>query len=178
MRCRAAPPARNLTTMTTGQDLAQTATQSAIAKPAKPARELKVTGKVRVAIDAMVWQGLKRDDAAQHAGMKANSLYVALRRPDVKAHYLAELDVLRTSERARNIHAAVEVRDQTDNQTARIQAVKWLEESAETKRDSSGQRVTTPGVVVVVNSAPTRGAIESDMIEINPLGAGDQQSVE
>lgn len=63
--------------------------------------EYRISRKVRTAIEAMVWGGLKRHEAAERAGMKDNSLYVALRKPDVKALYLAECEVLRLSGRAR-----------------------------------------------------------------------------
>jgi hypothetical protein len=118
---------------------------------AKQAQKLKITRVVRAAIEAMVWQGMKREDAAQHAGMKDNSLYVALRRPDVKQFYLSELDVLRTSERARNIHRAVEIREQTTNQMASIQAIKLLEQISDDAPASRGS-VSLPGLVIVVNT--------------------------
>lgn len=114
---------------------------------------LRVTGKLRVAIDAMVWQCLARADAAKHAGMTEYSLYSAFRKPHVKAHYLSELEVLRTSERARNIHTLVEVRDQTTNQMARVQAVKELEQSAETAARSTGS-LSLPGLTIqIINAA-------------------------
>jgi hypothetical protein len=55
--------------------------------------------------------------AAKKAGISEHGLYKALRKPPVKAAYLAELDVLRTSERARNIH--------TLNRGARSDRTKW-----------------------------------------------------
>src|ERR1700692_4916187 len=41
-------------------------------------RTVRMTARVRAAIETMVWQGLKRDEAAKAAVMKDNSLYVAL----------------------------------------------------------------------------------------------------
>src|SRR5262245_23965725 len=83
--------------------------------------------RVRTAIAAMVWRGLPRREAAEEAGISEHGLYKALRRPPVRAHYLAELHVLRTSERARNIHALASVRDESSNAMARVQAAKTLE---------------------------------------------------
>jgi len=133
--------------------------------PSKQAKTLKITRVVRTAIEAMVWQGLKREQAAQHAGIKDNSLYVALRRPDVKQFYLSELDVLRTSERARNIHALVEVRDQDENKMARVQAVKALEQISDDAPVSRGS-VSLPGLVIVVNTGTPvthQPTIDADM---------------
>jgi hypothetical protein len=118
---------------------------------AKRVEKLKITAKVRAAIHAMVWQGLKRDQAAESAGIKDNSLYIALRRPDVKQFYLSELDVLRTSERARNIHALVEVRDQEENKMARVQAVKALEQISDEAPAARGSQ-SQPGLTIVINT--------------------------
>ena len=130
--------------------------------PISPAEAVKersapgqVTGKLRRALDAMVWQGLTRRAAAEHAGLSEHSLYAALRKPHVKAHLRAELDVLRENERARNIHALIEVRDQTGNQMARVQAVKALEQlSEEAQRSGGAGMVQAPGLTVVLNVGP------------------------
>lgn len=127
-------------------------------------KDQRVTGKVRVAVEAMVWQGLSRKDAAQHAAMSEHGLYQALRRPPVRALYLGLLDVLRTSERARNIHALVEVRDQTDNQMARVGAVKALEQMEE-QQLASVNRSAVPGLMIVVNAAPARENDAKPLIE-------------
>jgi hypothetical protein len=118
---------------------------------AEPA--LKITRKVRDAITAMVWEGLPRADAATKAGISEHGLYKALRKPPVKAYYLRELEVLRTSERARNFHTLCEVRDQRDNQMARVNAVKALEQVDEISERASSIR--SPGVVIqIVNQGP------------------------
>lgn len=117
---------------------------------AETGKKLVVNGRNRVAIDAMVWEGLNRKQAAEKAGIKDHALYVALSKPHVKAYYLKQLDVLRTSERARNIHTLAEVRDQTSNQMARVQAVKALEQISD---EEQGNRTTqtSPGMVIVIN---------------------------
>jgi hypothetical protein len=131
---------------------ALTAQAPVSANPAiKQGKTLKISRVIRTAIEAMVWDGLTRAQAAEKAGIKDNSLYIALRRPDVKQHYLSELDVLRTSERARNIHRAVEIREQTTNQMASIQAIKLLEQISDDAPASRGS-VSLPGLVIVVNT--------------------------
>jgi hypothetical protein len=116
----------------------------------KPMETLRITGKNKAAIDLMVWEGLNRKDAAARAGLKDHALYVALSKPHVKAYYMRQLDVLRTSERARNIHAFVEVRDQTGNQMARVQAAKALEQISDEQSQSNQGVRSAPGMVVVV----------------------------
>jgi hypothetical protein len=91
-------------------------------------RKLTVTRRVRAAIEAMVWHGAKRAEAATAAKLTDHSLRAALRRPHVKAHYFQELENLKNSERPRSIHALVDVRDTAKNSMARVSASKTLEE--------------------------------------------------
>jgi hypothetical protein len=60
-------------------------------------QRMRVTGKLKVAIEAMIWEGVPRADAAAKAGMADSSLRFALRKPHVLAHHNAELASLRTS---------------------------------------------------------------------------------
>lgn len=115
----------------------------------------KVTGKLKRAIDLMVWEGLKRAEAAASAGLTDQALYAAFRRPYVKAHYASMLEVLRTSAKARNIHALEEVRDQTDNAMARVNAVKALEQLEDVQHGNSGS-MRSAGIVIVVGSQPVQ----------------------
>jgi hypothetical protein len=113
-------------------------------------RKPSISGIVRLAIEAMVWDGLPRAQAAVKAGISEHGLYKAFRKPPVKAAYLAELEVLRTSERARNIHTLLKVRDQEDNQMARVQAVSKLEQLAD-EQSAGSTRSALPGLVVQIN---------------------------
>jgi hypothetical protein len=133
--------------------------------PAEPTRQAieakgrtapgRVTGKLKAAIERMIWQGDKRADAAVAAGMTDHGLRSALRKSHVKAAYLAELDLLRTSERARNVHALVDVRDASDNAMARVAAAKELERSAEQQPSFAGSGMR-PGLLIVVVDAQGR----------------------
>lgn len=125
-------------------------------QPAKQERTLKVTGKVKAAIEAMVWDGLPREKAAEHAGISEHGLYKALRKAPVKAFYLAELEVLRTSERARNVKRLAEIRDAGNNMPA-VQAIGMLERMSEESSMRSGASVAAPGLTVVIMNAPVPG---------------------
>jgi len=46
----------------------------------------KVTGRLKIALDAMVWRGMKRAEAAALAGLKEQSLYVALGPDNERSH--------------------------------------------------------------------------------------------
>jgi len=127
--------------------------------------KLQVTGKLAAAIGFMVWAGDKRDDAAAKAGMSVNGLREALRKPHVRLHYTAMLEVLRTSERARNIHALAAVRDDSKNANARVAAVRTLEQIAET---GARERPAAPFAGLVVNIVQ-RGAREPVTIDVEPM---------
>jgi hypothetical protein len=97
-------------------------------QPAKqPARPLKVTGRLAVALNLMTWRGLARDEAAIAAGLRPHSLYCALRKSHVKAHYLAECETLRLSGRARRLHRLAEIAEQSTNLNAAVAACKTAE---------------------------------------------------
>jgi len=126
----------------------------------------RVTTKVRTAIDAMVLEGLDRRHASEYAGMADHSLYCALRLPHVKAYYREQLDVLRESERAKNIHRAVQIRDAADNMPA-MQAIKWLEgEPDQSVAGGRGNTTQSPGVTFVI----VQGTTAAPMRDVTPKG--------
>lgn len=110
----------------------------------------QVTGRLKRALDAMLWQGLTRAKAAEHANISEHSLYVALRRPHVKAYYASELQVLRESERARSIHRLAELREQDSNKMVAFNAAKELAGSSDSD-PSHANKQSLPGLVVVIN---------------------------
>lgn len=126
---------------------------------------LKVTGKLKVALDSMIWHAMTRKEAAEHAGLKEQSLYAALTKSHVRGYYLSQLEVLRTSERARNIHTLAEVRDQKTNQMARVQAVKVLEQISDDQQD---RRPAAPfgGITVQIINAPAHGASPGNPVQV------------
>ena len=94
-------------------------------------KRLRVTGKLRIAIEAMIWEGLPRSEAATKAGLADSSLRFALRKPHVLAHHNAELAALRTSLRARNVHRLNDIGDKSGNDMAKVSAIKTLEQLAD-----------------------------------------------
>ena len=77
------------------------------------------------------------------------------------AYFNRCLQVLRTGERAQNFFALTEVRDQTDNQMARVNAVKTMQQlDAEGMLRPISDR-ETPGVTIrIVSEAPAPPAID------------------
>jgi hypothetical protein len=116
-----------------------------------------VTGKLRTALDLMVWSGERRAAAAEKAGLADSSLRAALRKPHVLQHYNAELAALRTSLRAKNVHRLDTIADDSKNDMARVAAVKALEVIADQadERTRPGM-ATVPGLqIVIINGTAT-----------------------
>lgn len=107
----------------------------------------------------MVWEGARRPEAAAIGSMTDHSLRSALNKPHVKAFYLSQLQVLRTSEKARNIHRLTQIRDKADNMPA-VQAIKMLEElDGETAARSTGS-LSLPGLTIQIINGPGAAAIQ------------------
>jgi hypothetical protein len=90
-------------------------------------------------------------------------MYQAMRTPPVKAAYADMLQVLRESEKARNIHALVEVRDQQVNQMARVNAVKALEQLDETAAANPQSQRQQPGLVIVIQGGQQGASVGADV---------------
>jgi hypothetical protein len=130
-------------------------TRQAAAIPGR-SRRGAVTGKLKTALDLMVWENLKRKDAAAKAGLTDPSLRFAFRKPHVMAYYRAELAALRENLRARNIHRLDGIADDSKNDMARVGAIKALELITE-QADERGQgrgSVTLPGLQIVIVQQP------------------------
>lgn len=126
----------------------------------------KVTGRLKRAMDALVWEGLPRAQAAAKGPMSEHSLYDALRRPHVRAYYLQQLEVLRLSTRARNIRVLEEIRDDDANQMARVQAIKALEQMSDAAPATSNDN-HLPGLTIrIIGTQPP-------MIDVTPSEPDD-----
>lgn len=143
---------------------------NALTDPSQPGGkpvQRRISGKVKAAVDAMVWQGLKRDDAAKAAGLQDNSLYVALRKPDVKRYYLDQLEVLRTSDRARRYHRLMELGEQNDNKAAAVSALVALKGEDE-QQVSAGGVGRSAGITIVIETGSQPKTI--DITPNEPVG--------
>lgn len=134
--------------------------------------DVRISGRVRKAIEAMVWSGRTRAEAAADAGIADDTLYRAFRKPEVKAAYLAECDVLRTSARSRAITRLIGISEENDGMPA-VQAIRTLfpdfENPDAAARSSDASRM--PGVTIrVVQEVPAQPAPRSAplVIDVTP----------
>jgi hypothetical protein len=146
-------------------------------------KQLSVTGRLKVAIDAMVWEGTTRSKAAEKARMTDHSLRAALKKPHVLRYYHVELGVLRESARAKNFHRLDSIADETGNGMARVAAIKTMEAISNDPhgsvvRSGSGARSgyvidlsdppPAPGLVIVITPARDRQQTDGKTIDVTP----------
>lgn len=77
-------------------------------------------------IDAMVFDGLSRKDAAAKIGITDRASRYALGHPLVMSYYRKQLEVLRQSEKPKSVHRLAELRDQKDSQRIAFEAAREL----------------------------------------------------
>jgi hypothetical protein len=88
---------------------------------------VKVGGRIRVALEAMVYEGRTVKEAATVSGLPLRSLYNMLGQPRYAQAYSEMLKVRRQSTRARTLHRLEELRDQDENRNAAVAAARVLE---------------------------------------------------
>jgi hypothetical protein len=116
-------------------------------------RDKEIRGKMRVALNAMVWEGLLINEAAIRAGLTTTAIRYALQRPHVLEYLRRERQVLRASVCSRNELVLAEVRDNSENSMARIAAVKALEQIDNAEMPSLlGRSARSPGVIIVIGN--------------------------
>jgi hypothetical protein len=139
-------------TMTDSQQIIPSAgiTRQKAAIPGR-SRRGDVTGKLKVALDHMIWDGDKRADAATKAGLTDQSLRSALRKPHVLQYYNAELAALRTSLRAKNAHRLDTIAESSQNDMAKVGAIKAMEQIADQADEKQRPGMTqVPGLQIVI----------------------------
>lgn len=134
----------------------------------KRRRPRGLTRPIRIAIDAMIFSRCKRADACKQAGITERALYLALEKMEVAAYWKRQTDVLRTGERAQNIHRLTDVRDQEDNRAASVKAVQVLEQ-LDTDAAARPAMPQQPGFVVIVQAPGATPA--PPMVDVSPRSA-------
>lgn len=134
---------------------------------AKP-RRLQVKGKLRAAIDLMVFEGMPMDAAATKVGLTTYSMRCALEKAHVLAHLRARRVVLRESLCCANDLRLAVIRDAATNMPA-VQAIGMLERLRD---DDNAVASTTSrqaaGVVIHIHQPASLTAHERQ-IEAKPL---------
>jgi hypothetical protein len=142
----------------------------------------KITGRLKAALEFMVWEGASRKQAAERAGLSDHGLRQALRRPHVLAYYRSECEVLRASGRAKRLHRLDELATQDENRNAAVAAIKVAEQLGEEPAAARGG-VQLPGLTIQIiggPAAPSPADRVREIIDVTPSAPQqiDHQPVE
>lgn len=135
-------------------------------------KPMQVTGRLKRALDHMVWDNLTDCQAAVAVNLNVLSIRKSLQRPHVLGYYKTAREVLRSRESPRNIHTLIEVRDQTSNQMARVNAVKALEQLDDAPGIGAGA-LRAAGIVIMVGAAQPV-AVQHAVLERHAVGNDDK----
>jgi hypothetical protein len=115
--------------------------------------QLRITPRVKRAIELIVHECKPWHEAAIETGMTTRNMRLALERPHVMAYYKQQLKVLRDCRAARNIHRLCEIADAENNMPA-VNAIKALEQLSD--EQTNNKQTTAPGVTIrIVNVTAT-----------------------
>jgi hypothetical protein len=133
----------------------------------KRRRARGLTRAIRTAIDAMIFDRCNRAEACKRAGITERALYLAFEKMEVSAYWKAQTDVLRKGERASNLFALIDIRDQKDNRAAAVKAVQVLEqlEIEAAARPPTEQRA---GFVILIAGPATPPPNSRPLIDVTP----------
>jgi hypothetical protein len=137
----------------------------------KPSRSLRPTGRLKQALDLMVYGpeegelagcALSMDAAAREVGLTTRAIRLALDKPHVRTYLNGQKHVFRTSASAANISALVRLRDNSGNAMAQLGAIKTLEQLDDNQPAGAAPQQRAGMVIVVVREAsfPAEGNAE------------------
>lgn len=87
---------------------------------------INVSGRIRVALELMVFDGLTARQAAEGSGLAVKSLHAMLCQPKYAQAYRRLLEVRRTSEQARSFQRLLELRDQERHMPVALAATRQI----------------------------------------------------
>jgi|SRR5579872_1817571 len=133
----------------------------------KRRRPRGLTRAIRTCIDAIVHDRCTRTEACERAKISERALYLGLQKSEVATYWNAQVQVLRTGERAANLFALIDVRDNSANSQARVNAAKAIENIPEHEEAASrGGAMLWPGLQIVLVQASPRP--EKALFDITP----------
>ena len=89
-------------------------------------RKAPISKPIRRAVEAIIWEGLGRAEAAERAGIKEDTLYRALRRPHVLKLMKEEHVKLRQGAPFKAYSRIERMAEQADSEHVKMDANKWI----------------------------------------------------
>jgi hypothetical protein len=149
---------------------ALTATTSSKALTNATTRPKRVTGKLVHAIKRIIEHGDDLEQAGKASGLTTHAVRCALARPHVIAYMRERRHVFRAYLCASNEWHAARIREQTDNHTAAIQAIRILNELGDEHERKNAIR--TPGITIQIIAAPSgKDVTSAPTINVTPMNA-------
>jgi hypothetical protein len=112
---------------------------------------LRITKRVRDAVDIIVETGAEYQQAAAQVGLSTYALRLALAKPHVLAYLRGQLQVLRGAREPRTFHRLCAIADAQDNMPA-VQALRTLQQLGD--EQTNKPNAPLPGVTIrIVNVA-------------------------
>jgi hypothetical protein len=112
-------------------------------RPSKPGR---VSGKLKIALDAIIFEGAEMDASAKKAGITTRAVRLAMAKPHVIGYMRTQRATLVNELSASNVHHLRTMRAESPNQMVRLGAVRTIEDIA----DGRGGRGSSVNVNVGV----------------------------
>ena len=128
----------------------------------KEKKEIVLTPKNKAAVEAMVFEGRKRADAAELVGLTDHALRTALTKPHVLAYLNECMEVLRTGGRPRALHTMIELLD-SKNDSTKFKAAEYLD-----GQNRGSHTVGATQVNVQVNNNNTVNVTPGYAIDLRP----------
>ncbi|MBB4066765.1 hypothetical protein [Gellertiella hungarica] len=151
---------------------------AALLKADEEKKEAAISEKARTAVELMVFEGLKRSDAAKKAGMHEESLRRALTKPNTLAYMNECMEVLRTSVRPRALLKMESLLD-AKNESTQFKAAEYLDGMNRGSHTIGAAQVNvqinnsvqldTPGYVIRLARSDERLISHQEQIEAKPL---------
>lgn len=118
-------------------------------------RRMQVKRKLKLACDAMVWQGLPFDQAAKSVNYPIQSMRSALERAHVAAYIRHQRQVFRASLVDEATFRMRALSQQDDNRAAAVTATARLMSEVDEQVNRSTER-SSPGVVIIIQTPDTK----------------------
>jgi len=128
----------------------------------KPRRRPGITPRMRQALENSIWgdaAGVFYPDAiaaGRALGLTARAVRNAMLQPDVKRFMAEQRAAQYSAARTGNVPALVDVRDNSDNAMARVNAVKAIEQIGDEDEREHRGRPTVPGIVLILGQRAAR----------------------
>jgi hypothetical protein len=131
----------------------------------RPDKRERITGRLKVALDAMIWgnptgKPLAWNEAARASNISARSMRKSLERPAVRMYLHQQKQVFRACLSAATLSRLHELASQDENRNAAVAAIREIE--ARDDVQSRSINAQTPGITIVLEAPrPTTAMLDA-----------------